>query len=86
MGSPDILDIRGDFNILRTQPNLVYLDAASTALVPTRVIDAMARFLNEVAVSSRRGAYSLATRGAELVELTRKRVAKLTSTEPSMVS
>ncbi|MGQ4871560.1 MAG: aminotransferase class V-fold PLP-dependent enzyme [Candidatus Thorarchaeota archaeon] len=86
MGSPDILDIRGDFNILRTQPNLVYLDAASTALVPTRVVDAMARFLNEVAVSSRRGAYSLATRGAELVELTRKRVAKLTSTEPSMVS
>ncbi len=83
MGHPDL---KNDFNIFNLYPDLVYLDAASTSLVPNTVADAVSQFLREVVVSSRRGAYSLATKGAEVVESARKLTAKFLDTPVSQIS
>ena len=37
----DILKIRNDFPVLRSNPNLAYLDSAAMALKPDSVIDAV---------------------------------------------
>lgn len=61
-------DIKSDFEIFDIEPDLIYLDSASTSLVPKVVVKATADFLSSTTVSSRRGAYGLSTRGSRLVE------------------
>ncbi len=80
------LDLKKDFKIFEKYPDLVYLDAASTSLVPHSVVQAVSAFLDDVVVSSRRGAYSLAAKGAEITEKTRRHMAGLLRTSPSQIS
>ena len=61
-------DIKSDFEIFDIEPDLIYLDSASTSLIPKVVVKATADFLSSTTVSSRRGAYRLSTKGSRLVE------------------
>ncbi|MHA1771168.1 MAG: aminotransferase class V-fold PLP-dependent enzyme [Candidatus Thorarchaeota archaeon] len=80
------LDVKKDFNIFKTRPNLIYLDAASTSLIPQIVVRNVSTFLETIVVSSRRGAHSLAVKGAELVETSRKHLAQVLDTTSSQIS
>ncbi len=80
------INIRTDFPILKNNPELVYLDSASTTLVPEKVISASAKFLSEIAVVSRRGAHHLAVEGGQIVERAREKLASFLNTEPALLS
>lgn len=80
------MNIKSDFGIYEENPNLVYLDSASTTLVPKISTLAIATFLDTIIVSSRRGAYKLAIRGSEAVESVRSSLAQFFKTELSSIS
>ncbi|MHA1942764.1 MAG: aminotransferase class V-fold PLP-dependent enzyme [Candidatus Thorarchaeota archaeon] len=80
------LDIKQDFGIFDQNPDLVYLDSASTTLVPKPAVTATASFLNSVVVSTRRGAHRLAVRGSAIVEEVRASLAQYLNTEKSQIS
>lgn len=80
------MDIRSDFSILEKNPTLAYFDSASTTLMPKVVPAAISDFLNNVAVSTRRGAHSLATKGSVAVENTRNSIAEFLKTDSSQIS
>jgi cysteine desulfurase/selenocysteine lyase len=82
----DSADVRSKFAIYDENPELAYLDSASTTLVPRDAVRASADFMNTTVVSSRKGAHRLATKGAALVESTRKVLAGYLDTEPSQLS
>lgn len=79
-------DIKSDFDIFKTNPDLVFLDSASTSLIPQVAVRTTERFLSSTVVSSRKGAYNLAVRGSEIVESTRRRLADFLSTSASQLS
>jgi cysteine desulfurase/selenocysteine lyase len=79
-------DVRSEFDIYQEHPDLVYLDSASTTLVPRSTIQATNKFLTSTVVSSRKGAHRLAVKGSEVVESTRKKLAEFFSTSPSQLS
>ena len=71
--------VRGLFPTLRRRDrgrSLVYLDTAATALRPTSVIEAVARFYRDHNASVHRGLYPLAAEATELYEQGRERVAR----------
>jgi selenocysteine lyase/cysteine desulfurase len=78
--------IRSNFPIFDKNPNLVYLDSASTTMVPKVAVEAVYDFLCTTVSSSRRGAHSLAVRGSTIVEDTRKKVASFVDTKPAQIS
>ncbi|MGY5863328.1 MAG: aminotransferase class V-fold PLP-dependent enzyme [Candidatus Thorarchaeota archaeon] len=82
----DRLDIKQDFAIFDQNPDLVYLDSASTTLVPKPAVAATSSFLNSVVVSTRRGAHRLAVKGGAIVEDVRESLAQFLNTEKSQVS
>ena len=82
----DQLGIKQDFEIYTKNPDLVYLDSASTTLVPKTAVAATADFLNHVVVSTRRGAHSLAVKGGAIVEDVRGSLAQFLNTEKSQIS
>jgi cysteine desulfurase/selenocysteine lyase len=82
----DRLDIKQDFHIFNQNPDLVYLDSASTTLVPKPAVAATTDFLNSVVVSTRRGAHNLAVKGSAVVENVRKSLAQFLNTEASQIS
>jgi cysteine desulfurase/selenocysteine lyase len=82
----DRLDIKQDFHIFEQNPELVYLDSASTTLVPKIAVAATTNFLNSVVVSTRRGAYNLAVKGGAIVEDVRESLAQFLNTERSKIS
>lgn len=82
----DGFDIKGDFAIFDQNPELVYLDSASTTLVPKPAVAATTSFLNSIVVSTRRGAHSLAVKGGAIVEDVRKSLAQSLNTEKSQIS
>jgi len=83
---PNELDIKHDFGVYDSIPDLAYFDSASTTLVPRSAVDATTHFLNSVVVSTRRGAHSLAVKGGIIVENTRKSLATFFQTENSQIS
>ena len=79
-------DIRNDFAIFDSYPNLVYLDSASTTLVPKPTVLAMTDFLNTTVSSTRRGAHKLAVKGSTIVEATRSTISEYLKTKASQIS
>jgi len=79
-------NIKSDFGIYEQIPNLVYLDSASTTLVPRISASEVAMFLNTITASARRGAHRLAVRGSDAVETTRLLLAKFLETDSSSLS
>jgi selenocysteine lyase/cysteine desulfurase len=80
------LDIKADFGVYDAEPELVYLDSASTTLVPKTAADATQRFLNTTVSSARRGAYRLAVNASSMTEDVRNSFADFMGTEKSQVS
>ncbi len=80
------LDIKSDFEVFRKHPELAYFDSASTTLVPRTVVDSISHFLNEVCVSSRRGAHRRAVKGNEELERARSHIAAFMGVEAAEVS
>ncbi|MHA2070329.1 MAG: aminotransferase class V-fold PLP-dependent enzyme [Candidatus Thorarchaeota archaeon] len=80
------MDIKGDFGVYDVEPELVYLDSASTSLVPKVAVDATQKFLNSTVSSARRGAYRLAVDASSLAEDVRKSLADFNDTERSQIS
>ncbi|MFX1482606.1 MAG: aminotransferase class V-fold PLP-dependent enzyme, partial [Promethearchaeota archaeon] len=82
----DKLNIKQDFGIFEQNPDLVYLDSASTTLVPKTAVDTTSDFLNFVVASSRRGAHKLAVKGSAIVEDVRSSLGNFLNTEKSQIS
>ncbi|MFW9965541.1 MAG: aminotransferase class V-fold PLP-dependent enzyme [Candidatus Thorarchaeota archaeon] len=80
------MDIKSDFGVYDMEPELVYLDSASTTLVPKVAVDATQIFLNSTVSSARRGAYRLAVDASSMTEDVRKSLADFISTENSQIS
>lgn len=73
--------IRKDFPIYESQPDLVYLDSAATALKPKAVIDAMNGYYFEYSANIARGLYPLAEGATTAFEKARETVARFVSAE-----
>jgi len=80
------MDIKADFGVYDAEPDLVYLDSASTTLVPKTAADATHSFLNTIVSSARRGAYKLAVDASSMTEDVRKSLAEFMATDKSQVS
>jgi cysteine desulfurase/selenocysteine lyase len=64
-----------DFPIFKNNPNLIYLDSASSAQKPAVVIEAVKHFYENDYANIHRGIYSLSERATALYESTREKVA-----------
>lgn len=73
--------IRKDFPIYESQPDLVYLDSAATALKPLVVIDAMNEYYFEYSANVARGLYPLAEGATTALDAARQTVADFLSAE-----
>lgn len=73
--------IRNDFPIYESQPDLVYLDSAATALKPKSVIDAMNGYYFEYSANVARGLYPLAEGATTALDAARQTVAHFLSAE-----
>ncbi|MBN2229918.1 MAG: aminotransferase class V-fold PLP-dependent enzyme [Candidatus Thorarchaeota archaeon] len=80
------LDIKSDFGVFEKIPDLVYLDSASTTLVPRTSIQATTYFLDKIVSSARKGAHKLAIQGSTIVENTRKSLSQFLEAEPASLS
>ncbi|MFW9845497.1 MAG: aminotransferase class V-fold PLP-dependent enzyme [Candidatus Thorarchaeota archaeon] len=80
------LDIKADFGVYDTQPDLVYLDSASTTLVPKTATASNCTFLDTIVASARRGAHRLAVNGSTMVENVRSSLAEFLDTDKSQIS
>ena len=67
---------RSDFPIFSTHPELVFLDSASSAQKPAKVIDALSEYFSTSYANIHRGAYDLSMESSLLYERAKKAVAK----------
>ncbi len=82
----DTFDIKHDFGIYDQNPDLVYLDSASTTLVPKSAVAATSNFLNSIVASARRGAHKYAVKGSTIVEDVRSSLGSFLNTDKSQIS
>ena len=68
-------NIRKDFPILLNNPNLIYLDNASTSQKPTQVINAIKNYYENYNSNIHRSIYSIAEKATILYEEVREKVA-----------
>jgi len=68
--------IKDDFPIFKNNPDLIYLDSASTLMKPQVVIDAVSDYLSQDYANIHRGNYDLSLKSEELYEQARSTVAK----------
>ncbi len=66
---------RSDFPIFLSHPNLVFLDSASSAQKPKKVIDAVGSYFSTSYANIHRGAYDLSMESSMLYEKAKKAVA-----------
>lgn len=69
-------NIKQDFPIFQTHPNLVYLDSTATAQKPAMVIDGVADYLRSSYANIHRGSYDISEVSEKLYEDSKKIVAK----------
>lgn len=67
---------RSDFPIFSTHPDLIFLDSASSAQKPKRVIDSLSQYFATNYANIHRGAYDLSMESSILYERAKKAVAK----------
>jgi cysteine desulfurase/selenocysteine lyase len=78
--------IKKDFPIYESQPNLVYLDSAATALKPKVVIDAMNAYYFEYSANVARGLYPLAEGATTAFDAARNTIARFVhATNPETI-
>ena len=76
---------RSDFPIFTSHPDLVYLDSASTAHKPQRVIDALSHFFANDYANIHRGAYDLSMESSGLYDRAKSAVAKKMGATPAEI-
>lgn len=76
-----ILNLRKDFPLFKTYPDLIYFDSAATSQKPGCVIDALVDYYNTANANPHRGVYELSVHASELFEATRKKVAEFIHAE-----
>jgi cysteine desulfurase/selenocysteine lyase len=84
----DVEAVRKDFPVLQRQVHgrpLVYLDSAATSQKPQVVIDAMARYYEEVNANVHRGVHALAEEATEAYEGARGKIARFVGVDPQGV-
>ena len=69
-------NIKKDFPIFTTHPDLVYLDSTATAQKPSHVIDGVAEYLRSSYANIHRGSYDISEVSEKLYENSKKNVAK----------
>ncbi|RUO21329.1 aminotransferase class V-fold PLP-dependent enzyme [Aliidiomarina haloalkalitolerans] len=69
------MNLRSDFPLFQAQPDLVYLDSASSCQVPEVVVTAMADYLRYHHANVHRGNYQLSQAATAMYEAARERVA-----------
>jgi cysteine desulfurase/selenocysteine lyase len=67
--------VKSDFGIFKENSDIVYLDSASTTLIPRTVVETTASFLTDTVASARRGAHKLAIKGGSIVKEVREDLA-----------
>lgn len=67
---------RSDFPIFSTHPDLVFLDSASSAQKPAKVIEILSRYFATDYANIHRGAYDLSMESSLLYEKSKKAVAQ----------
>lgn len=70
------MDIKKDFPIFTTHPDLVYLDSTATSQKPSMVIDGVADYLRSSYANIHRGSYEISEISEKLYEDSKKIVAK----------
>jgi len=70
------MNIKKDFPIFKTHPNLVYLDSTATSQKPSYVIDGVADYLRSSYANIHRGSYEISEVSEKLYENSKKIVAK----------
>jgi len=68
--------IKKDFPIFRTYPQLVYLDSTATSLKPQVVLDKIVEYYSQYSANIFRGVYQISEKATEAYEETRLKVAK----------
>ncbi|WP_370978251.1 aminotransferase class V-fold PLP-dependent enzyme [Agaribacterium sp. ZY112] len=81
MGAIDISGIKKAFSVFDTEPELIYLDSASTALVPRCVSGRVFDYLRYQHANSGRGQYRLAESATRLVRDARSAAARFIGAE-----
>lgn len=74
---------KNDFPIFDTHPNLIYLDGAATAQVPTGVIDAVDKWYAQSNANVHRGLYSLSISATDEFERARHTIADYLNIKPA---
>lgn len=69
------------FPIFKNNPNLIFLDNASSTQKPSAVIDGIRHFFEHDYSNIHRGAYSLSERSEELYEQSKKKVKEFIGAE-----
>ena len=71
----NIEKLRNDFQVLRNNPNLSYLDNAASTLKPDCVVDAIDDYYRNSGVNVHRGVYKLSYEATEAYEEAREVIA-----------
>jgi len=72
----DMNSIKSDFPIFANNPEMIYLDSASTLQKPQTVIDAVSQYLGHDCANIHRGNYTLSHRSEEIYESARSTVGR----------
>ena len=82
----DVATVKKDFPLLSGNPDVVYLDSASSSQKPAAVLDAMTEYYETTHANVHRGVYGLAQEATERFEGARTKVARfLGATDPNEV-
>lgn len=79
------MNFRSDFALFHQQPDLVYLDSASSCQVPEAVVTAMSEYLRGHHANVHRGNYRLSQAATERYEQARQRLADFLATSAQQV-
>lgn len=79
----DVNEIRDDFPIFKSHPQLIYLDSAATSQKPQQVIDRIIQFYTSENANIHRGIYDLSHQATQAYENARKTVAEFIQTASS---
>lgn len=80
-----INQIKADFSMFTSNPDLIYLDSAATSLTPDFVVDKMSDYYKYNRSSVHRGLYKLAMKSSAEYEGAREKVAKFLGCESNEV-
>ncbi|NCB33220.1 MAG: aminotransferase class V-fold PLP-dependent enzyme, partial [Erysipelotrichia bacterium] len=81
----DVENLRKDFPMIRSNPDLVYFDNAATTFKPQTVIDAVTEFYTMNTSNVERGDYPLAARTDSLFNGARTSIARLINCDPKEI-